>query len=65
MVVLKNNDAIKLQPYGMTLDYYPEGGGGCMRMPHPLHLFILSIILLFLSHPTLHRLRTIESFVDK
>ena len=24
MVVLKNSGGIKLQPYGMTLDYYPE-----------------------------------------
>tara|TARA_R110002020_G_scaffold127534_1_gene286114 strand:+ start:486 stop:593 length:108 start_codon:yes stop_codon:yes gene_type:complete len=35
MVVLKNSGGIRLQPYGITLDNYPEGGGGVFGMTPP------------------------------
>ena len=52
MVVLKNSGGIRLQPYGITLDNYPEGGGGCMRnvTPPPFVYFKYYTFILEPSH---------------
>ena len=51
MVVLKNNGATKLQPYGITLDNYPEGGG---RFWHdaPLNYFFSFEYYTFILEPS-------------